>query len=97
MDARSPAAKLAGIGSWTKEQFAEWGVPYPPRKGWIEQLIRASHNPQVCGSQCQSETILNAALAVIVEANGVSEDEALGSIVAEMLKPPRNNNDAITF
>ena len=26
-------------GGWTKAQLAEWGVPWPPPKGWKERLI----------------------------------------------------------
>jgi hypothetical protein len=35
-DARTPA------GGWTKAQLAEWGVPWPPTKGWKERLLGAS-------------------------------------------------------
>ena len=27
-------------GGWTKAQLAEWGVPWPPPKGWKAKLIR---------------------------------------------------------
>uniref|UniRef100_UPI003F492A5B hypothetical protein n=1 Tax=Sphaerisporangium sp. CA-236357 TaxID=3240030 RepID=UPI003F492A5B len=30
--ARTPA------GGWTREQLAEWGVPWPPPKGWKATL-----------------------------------------------------------
>ena len=26
-------------GGWTKEQLAQWGVPWPPPKGWKESLV----------------------------------------------------------
>jgi hypothetical protein len=29
-------------GGWTKDQLAEWGVPWPPPKGWRKSLIAAS-------------------------------------------------------
>jgi hypothetical protein len=29
-------------GGWTKAQLAEWGVAWPPPKGWKAALIRAS-------------------------------------------------------
>ncbi|MCH4850584.1 hypothetical protein LF907_08270 [Bifidobacterium pseudolongum] len=32
--ARTPA------GGWTKKQLAQWGVPWPPPKGWRERLCR---------------------------------------------------------
>jgi hypothetical protein len=33
MAARTPK------GGWTKKQLAEWGMPWPPPKGWIEALV----------------------------------------------------------
>jgi hypothetical protein len=27
-------------GGWTRKQLAEWGVPWPPPKGWKSQLAR---------------------------------------------------------
>lgn len=27
-------------GGWTKETLAGWGVPWPPPKGWKEQLLK---------------------------------------------------------
>jgi hypothetical protein len=29
-------------GGWTREQLAQWGVPWPPPKGWKQRLLRAS-------------------------------------------------------
>ncbi|MEU9197730.1 hypothetical protein [Streptomyces hundungensis] len=26
-------------GAWTRAQLAEWGVPWPPPKGWKDELI----------------------------------------------------------
>lgn len=26
-------------GGWTKAQLAEWGVPWPPPKGWRKRLL----------------------------------------------------------
>ena len=31
-------AKTAN-GGWTREQFAAWGVSWPPPKGWKDRLI----------------------------------------------------------
>lgn len=25
-------------GGWTKQQLSEWGVPWPPPKGWKEKI-----------------------------------------------------------
>lgn len=35
------AAQTAG-GTWTKEQLATWGVPWPPPRGWKQRLEIAS-------------------------------------------------------
>ena len=32
-------AKRTPAGGWTKAQLAEWGVPWPPPRGWRKQLI----------------------------------------------------------
>jgi hypothetical protein len=29
-------------GGWTRHQLEEWGVGWPPRKGWKERLLRDS-------------------------------------------------------
>ena len=34
--ARTPA------GGWTKDTLAQWGVPWPPPKGWRRSLTRPS-------------------------------------------------------
>jgi hypothetical protein len=32
-------AKRTARGGWTKEQAAQWGVPWPLPKGWIRRLV----------------------------------------------------------
>lgn len=27
-------------GGWTRAQLAQWGVAWPPRKGWRQELMR---------------------------------------------------------
>ncbi|WP_405808462.1 hypothetical protein OG524_35935 [Streptomyces sp. NBC_01520] len=27
-------------GAWTRAQLAEWSVPWPPPKGWKDELIK---------------------------------------------------------
>ncbi|WP_190241465.1 hypothetical protein [Rhizobium sp. N122] len=27
-------------GGWTKQTLAQWGVPWPPPKGWKEALLK---------------------------------------------------------
>lgn len=29
----------APTGAWTRSQFAAWGIPYPPPKGWRRELV----------------------------------------------------------
>lgn len=31
-------AKRTPRGSWTRAQLAEWGIPWPPPKGWMQKL-----------------------------------------------------------
>jgi hypothetical protein len=37
-------AKTPG-GAWTKKQLAEWGVPWPPPKGWKAKLLKGQPAP----------------------------------------------------
>lgn len=32
-------AAKTDAGGWTREKLAEWGVPWPPPKGWKKTLI----------------------------------------------------------
>ena len=32
-------SKRTPNGGWTRRQLAEWGVPWPPPKGWKERLL----------------------------------------------------------
>jgi len=45
MTAQTPA------GGWTRKTLAQWGVPWPPPKGWKNNLIRKSEKDD------QSKTI----------------------------------------
>jgi hypothetical protein len=31
--------KKSKNGGWSKKQFAEWGIPWPPPKGWKQMLL----------------------------------------------------------
>lgn len=33
-------------GGWTRKQLADWGVPWPPPKGWRKALINKSAIPR---------------------------------------------------
>ena len=33
-------SKRKGRGGYTRKQLEEWGVPYPPQKGWMVRLIQ---------------------------------------------------------
>lgn len=37
------AAAQTPAGGWTRAQLAEWGVAWPPRKGWRADLARRWH------------------------------------------------------
>lgn len=30
-------------GAWTRAQLAQWGVPWPPPKGWKQALIAGTN------------------------------------------------------
>jgi hypothetical protein len=33
-------ASTSPYGSWSRAQFAAWGVPWPPPSGWKEKIMR---------------------------------------------------------
>lgn len=39
------AAAMTPRGGWTKDQLAQWGVPWPPPKGWRQALERGEPIP----------------------------------------------------
>lgn len=71
-------------GGWTRKQLADWGVPWPPPKGWRQALINKSEIPRakikititdqmlVCGSDkisdVTNEFITPEALAEAIKA-----------------------------
>ncbi len=34
------AASTSASGAWTAKQLRQWGVPWPPPKGWRQELAR---------------------------------------------------------
>ena len=36
-------------GAWTKKQFEALGITYPPRKGWINEMIGKEITPEQAG------------------------------------------------
>lgn len=36
---------MTSVGGWTKKQLAEWGVPWPPPKGWKRKLAAGGFEP----------------------------------------------------
>lgn len=40
-------AKKTPNGGWTKAQLAEWGVGWPPPKGWRKKLIAESRQAEL--------------------------------------------------
>jgi hypothetical protein len=37
-----PTRRQIEAGPWTRSQLAQWGVPWPPPKGWKTRLERAA-------------------------------------------------------
>lgn len=37
-------------GAWTRAQLAEWGVPWPPERGWKDELIERWESAQQEGA-----------------------------------------------
>jgi hypothetical protein len=52
VDMKTPTAEeieaaMTPAGGWTKAQLAEWGVAWPPQKGWKKRLLSiASKTPE---------------------------------------------------
>lgn len=44
--AREIYAKRTPAGGWSRAQLAEWGVPWPPPKGWKDALVKGLPMPQ---------------------------------------------------
>lgn len=61
------AARTAA-GGWTKEQLAQWGVAWPPPKGWIARLVDDSAT--AVWKLRQAHMHLVAAQTLIDEING---------------------------
>jgi hypothetical protein len=34
-------------GGWTRRQLAEWGVPWPPPRGWKARLLETAERARV--------------------------------------------------
>lgn len=37
-------------GAWTRAQLDEWGVPWPPPKGWKDELIECWETARQAGA-----------------------------------------------
>ena len=53
-------ARRTPAGGWTKAQLAQWGVPWPPSKGWRQKLVREwkeqqAYTPELSKFLCQME------------------------------------------
>lgn len=46
-------AQKTANGGWTKKTLDQWGVPWPPKKGWKADLIKNGVRP-IPGLQPQS-------------------------------------------
>lgn len=57
--AREIEAGKTARGGWSRKQLAEWGVPWPPPKGWKKQLIENGRvSPAQGGSSPVSRYLL---------------------------------------
>lgn len=73
----------SGNGGWTAKQLAEWGIGWPPPKGWREELRRRWENagaregaktesrirhPRICQSSAPTRTRTRGRCAVGAQA-----------------------------
>lgn len=55
-------------GGWTKQTLAQWGIPWPPPKGWKEALINGTFQPT---SEADLRKMLrDLTMAVVQSGNG---------------------------
>jgi hypothetical protein len=59
-------------GGWTRAQLAEWGVPWPPPRGWRQRLLRqastagqAETDPPAAGTGAMDGTAIEAPKGLI--------------------------------
>jgi hypothetical protein len=60
-------------GGWTREQLAQWGVPWPPPKGWKKRLLREASivgqaetdPPTVTKSEREGWDVIKALVALV--------------------------------
>lgn len=85
--ARTPA------GGWTKAQLAQWGVPWPPPKGWRKRLIADG----IAVGKKKFPTITMIEAGVVEAARWTIEDSLsdMVSSVYEAMENQRRNDEAM--
>lgn len=78
---RSPA------GGFTRAQLAEWGVPWPPPKGWKEALIAGTPlerqiQPSVVRPSMDANELLRQVVLAVVEKGHASDLYELPEVLA---------------
>lgn len=78
-------------GGFTKEQLAKWGVPWPPPKGWKEQLLAGrsmveaglrSSEPSPIRSHVSAHDLLRTVVLAVVERGHASDLEDYADVLA---------------
>lgn len=75
-------AVRTAAGGWTKQQLEEWGVAWPPPKGWIARLVDDSATP--AWQLRQAQIHLNAAQAAIGAA--MTDERVNPALVGEVAR-----------
>lgn len=78
-------------GGFTKEQLAKWGVPWPPPKGWKEQLLAGrsmseaglrSSEPSPIRPNVSAHDLLRTVVLAVVERGHASDLEDYPDVLA---------------
>lgn len=67
-------------GGWTKETLANWGVPWPPPKGWKDKLIAGEYiepprgsEPSAIRPEKSAHDILREVVVAVINAGHASD------------------------
>lgn len=83
LTAREINAKRTPKGSWTRAQLAEWGVAWPPPRGWRKLLIYGAPDADGGTEICQAITRYKEAIAS-ADQTAIDESAAmLADVIAE--------------
>lgn len=79
------AAARTALGAWTREQLAEWGIPWPPPKGWKREL----------GEKWRAQEA-EARMPKVMDVAPVEWDRGAGGLAAELARLLGSVKDAGT-